>query len=81
MDPLALTDDVLALRAWRMPDMVVYQHADDAWWLTPLDDAVPLMRVNREGAALLSAMDGQTAVGLLLTKFGSRICGSRWRKS
>jgi len=76
VDTLALTDDVLALRAWRMPDMVVYQHATDEWWLTPLDDAVPLMRINREGATLLSAMDGQTAVGLLLTKFGSRICGS-----
>jgi ubiquinone/menaquinone biosynthesis C-methylase UbiE len=76
VDPLSLTDDVLALRAWRMPDMVVYQHADDEWWLTPLDDAIPLVRVNREGAALLSAMDGQATVGSLLAKFGNRICGS-----
>jgi len=29
--PLELTDEVLALRAWRMPDMVVYQHAPDEW--------------------------------------------------
>ncbi|TAL09806.1 MAG: class I SAM-dependent methyltransferase [Nitrospirae bacterium] len=76
VDQLALTDDVLALRAWRMPDMVVYQHADDEWWLTPLDDAVPLVRVNRAGASLLAAMDGQATVGSLLEKFGNRACGA-----
>ena len=76
MDSLALTDDVLALRAWRMPDMMVYQHADDEWWLPTLDDAVPLVRVNRTGTALLAAMDGQATVGSLLTKFGGRVCGS-----
>src|SRR5207253_8159455 len=64
-------------RAWRMPDMVVYQHAADEWWLTPLDDAVPLMRVNRAGAALLAGMDGQVTVGALLAKYGREVCGSK----
>src|SRR2546427_8998632 len=72
---LELTDDVLALRAWRMPDMVVYQHSDDEWWLTPLDDAIPLVRINRLGATLLSSMDGQATVGALLAKFGNKLCG------
>ena len=62
MDQMALTDDVLALHAWRMPDMVVYQHADAEWWLPPLDDAIPLVRVNHAGASLLSAMDGFISV-------------------
>jgi SAM-dependent methyltransferase len=74
-ESLVLTDEVLALRAWRMPDMVVYQHADEEWWLAPLDDALPLVRVNRTGANLLAAMDGQATVALLLAKFGARICG------
>ncbi len=77
LEPLALTGDVLALRAWRMPDMVVYQHGADEWWLTPLDDAVPLVRINRTGAALLAAMDGQATVGGLLDKFGTRPCGAK----
>jgi ubiquinone/menaquinone biosynthesis C-methylase UbiE len=73
---LALTEEVLALRAWRMPDMVVYQHADEEWWLVPLDDALPLVRLNRAGAALLAAMDGQATVASLLAKFGNKVCGA-----
>jgi ubiquinone/menaquinone biosynthesis C-methylase UbiE len=73
--PLELTDEVLALRAWRMPDMVVYQHAPDEWWLTPLDDDLPLIRLNRVGAELLAAIDGQATVGALLQKFGKWVCG------
>lgn len=81
--PLELTDDVLKLRAWRMPDLVVYQHAADEWWLTPLDDELPLIRLNRVGAELLAAIDGQTTVGALLQKFGKWVCGpdgetARW---
>ncbi|MGH7236450.1 MAG: class I SAM-dependent methyltransferase [Nitrospiraceae bacterium] len=73
--PLELTDEVLTLRAWRMPDMVVYQHAPDEWWLTPLDDELPLIRLNRVGAELLAAIDGQATVGALLQKFGKWVCG------
>jgi SAM-dependent methyltransferase len=73
-DTLALTDEVLALRASRMPDMVVYQHGDEEWWVAPLDDALPLLRLNRTGAHLLAAMDGQVTVGTLLAKFGNRAC-------
>ncbi len=75
-ESLELTNEVLALRAWRTPDMVVYQHAEDEWWVAPLDDALPLIRINRMGANLLSAMDGQATVALLLAKFGNRVCGS-----
>jgi ubiquinone/menaquinone biosynthesis C-methylase UbiE len=74
-EPLALTADVVRLRAWRMPDMVVYQHAPSEWWLTPLDDQLPLIRLNRAGAELLAAMDGSVTVGRLLERFGDRVCG------
>jgi ubiquinone/menaquinone biosynthesis C-methylase UbiE len=76
MELLTLTEDVLAHHAWRMPDMVVYQHAAEEWWLAPLDDAIPLVRINRIGANLLAAMDGQPTVAALLAKFGNRICGT-----
>ena len=74
-EPLALTEGVVRLRAWRMPDMVVYQHAPLEWWLTPLDDQLPLVRLNRTGAELLAAMDGKVTVGWLLERFGNRVCG------
>ena len=74
-ESIELTDEVLALRAWRMPDMVVYQHADEEWWLVPLDDALPLVRLNRLGATLLAAMDGQSTVAALLAKFDNKVCG------
>ncbi len=73
--PLELTDDVLRLRAWRMPDMVAYQHSSDEWWVAPLDDNLPLVRLNRAGFELLTSMDGHTTVASLLNKFGGWVCG------
>ena len=75
MEQLTLTPDILTQRVWRMPDMVVYQHAYEEWWLAPLDDAMPLVKINRIGANLLAAMDGQATVASLLAKFGNRACG------
>src|SRR5438093_685662 len=39
-DSLELSDEVLALHAWRMPDMVLYQHAYEEWWLAPIETTV-----------------------------------------
>ncbi len=64
-EPLALTDEILRLRAWRMPDMVAYQQGPDEWWITPLDDNLPLVRLNRTGLELLTSMDGHITVGSL----------------
>src|SRR3989454_4292833 len=76
-DSLALTGEVLALHAWRMPDMVLYQHAYEEWWLAPLEDTVPLVKINRAGLNLLNAMNGKVTVGALLEKFGHRVCGPK----
>ena len=73
--PMTLTADLLAQRAWRMPDMVIYQHTPEEWWLTPLDDQLPLVRLNRMGIELLTSMDGKASVGWLLDKFGKWVCG------
>ncbi len=74
-EPLVLTDEVLKLRAWRMPDMVAYQHGPDEWWLTPLDDNLPLVRLNRLGIELLTSMDGHNTVGALFNKYSRWVCG------
>ena len=74
-NPLSLTGDTLTLLAWHIPDLVVYQHQPDEWWLAPLDDDLPLIRLNRTGLDLLKAMNGHTAVGTLLEQYGTRICG------
>ncbi len=74
-EPLELTDEVLRLRAWRTPDMVLYQDGPDEWWISPLDDEIPLVRLNRTGLELLTSMDGHTTVATLLSKFGRWICG------
>ncbi len=74
-EPLQLTEEVLTLRVWRMPDMVVYQHGSDEWWLTPLDDNLPIIRLNQLGAELLAALDGHVTVASLLERFGNRVCG------
>ncbi|MBI4401436.1 MAG: class I SAM-dependent methyltransferase [Nitrospirae bacterium] len=74
-EPLAMTEEVLKLRAWKMPDLLVYQRASDEWWLTPLDDNLPLIRLNRVGIELLLAIDGQITVAVLLAKFGKWVCG------
>ncbi|MDH5195543.1 MAG: hypothetical protein OEW32_17790, partial [Nitrospira sp.] len=74
-DPLTLTGDTLTLLAWRIPDLVAYQHQSDEWWLAPLDDDLPLIRLNNTGLDLLKAMNGHTAVGTLLEQYGTKICG------
>jgi ubiquinone/menaquinone biosynthesis C-methylase UbiE len=73
--PLPLTPDILKLRAWRMPDMIVYEHGPDEWWVAPLDDHLPLIRLNRVGVELLMAIDGHTSVSTLLDRFGKWVCG------
>lgn len=74
-EPLTLTEDIRRLRAWKMPDMVVYQRSSDEWWLTPLDDHLPLIRLNRVGIELLLSINGQTTVASLLSRFGKWVCG------
>ncbi len=72
--PVALEGDILEQRAWRMPDIVIYQHAPDEWWVAPLDEELPLIRLNRMGASLLGAMDGRMTIGALLNQFGKWVC-------
>ena len=73
--PLQLTGDILKLRAWRMPDLVAYQHEPDEWWVTPLDDHLPVLRLNRAGIELLTSMDGHDTVEGLLAKYEKWVCG------
>ena len=73
--PLSLTPDILSLRVWRMPDMVIYRHASDEWWVAPLDDHLPLIRLNRIGFELLTAIDGHVTVAGLFERFGKWVCG------
>ncbi len=75
VQPLALEGELLEQRAWRMPDLVVYQHGDDEWWVAPLDEDLPVVRLNRMGASLLGAMDGRLSINTLLDQFGTWICG------
>ena len=72
---LPLEGEVLQQRAWRMPDLIIYQHGPEEWWVTPLDEELPLIRLNRRGASLLAAMDGKTTVGALLQQYGKWVCG------
>ena len=74
VSPQLLEGDLLNQRAWRMPDMVIYQHAPEEWWVAPLDEELPLIRLNRMGAALLGAMDGRMTIGALLNQFGKWVC-------
>jgi ubiquinone/menaquinone biosynthesis C-methylase UbiE len=74
-EPLCLTGETLNLLAWRIPDLVAYQPHNDEWWFAPLDDTFPLVRLNRTGVEMLTAMNGHITVGALLEKFGSCICG------
>jgi ubiquinone/menaquinone biosynthesis C-methylase UbiE len=74
-EPLHLAGETLNLLAWRIPDLVAYQHSEDEYWFAPLDDTFPLIRLNRTGFEMLTAMNGHITVGALLEKFGSRICG------
>ncbi len=74
-EPLALSAETLALCAWRIPDLVAYQHGPDEWWFAPLDDQLPLVRLNRVGFEMLSLMNGHVTVGALLEKYGKWVCG------
>jgi SAM-dependent methyltransferase len=74
-EPLHLAGDVLNLLAWRIPDLVAYQHSEDEYWFAPLDDNLPLVRLNGTGVEMLRAMNGLTTVGSLLEKYGGRVCG------
>ena len=74
-EPHDLTGETLGLLAWHIPDLVAYQHSTDEWWLAPLDDNLPLIRLNRTGLDLLKAMTGHTTVGTLVEQYGTKICG------
>jgi ubiquinone/menaquinone biosynthesis C-methylase UbiE len=74
-EPLQLAGETLTLLAWHIPDLVAYQHAEDEYWLAPLDDNFPLVRLNHTGVDMLKAMDGHTTVGALLEQYGNKICG------
>jgi len=74
VSPQLLEGDILNQRAWRMPDIVIYQHATEEWWVAPLDEELPLIRLNRMGAALLGAMDGRMTIGALLNQYGKWVC-------
>jgi ubiquinone/menaquinone biosynthesis C-methylase UbiE len=74
VSPQVLEGDILNQRAWRMPDIVIYQHAPEEWWVAPLDEELPLVRLNRMGAALLGAMDGRMTIGALLNQYGKWVC-------
>ena len=72
-EPLTLSGDTLNLLAWRIPDLVAYQHTFDEWWLAPLDDDFPLVRLNAVGIEMLTSMNGHITVGALVEKYGNKI--------
>ena len=74
-EPLNLTGETLNLLAWHIPDLVAYQHNEDEWWFAPLDDNLPIIRLNRTGLEMLQAMNGHTTVGALVEKYGQQVCG------
>ncbi|MCA9471363.1 MAG: class I SAM-dependent methyltransferase [Nitrospirales bacterium] len=74
-DALTLEGEILTQRAWRMPDLIIYQHGPEEWWVSPLDEDLPLIKLNRMGASLLGAMDGRSTLATLLSRFGKWVCG------
>jgi ubiquinone/menaquinone biosynthesis C-methylase UbiE len=74
-EPSDLTGETLGLLAWHIPDLVAYRYSSDEWWLAPLDDNLPLVRLNRTGLDLLKAMTGHRTVGTLVEQYGAKICG------
>jgi ubiquinone/menaquinone biosynthesis C-methylase UbiE len=74
-EPHDLTGETRGLLAWHIPDLVAYQHGTDEWWVAPLDDNLPLIRLNHTGLDLLKAMTGHTTVGTLVDQYGAKICG------
>ncbi len=73
--PWSLTGEALSLLAWHMPDLVAYHCHLDEWWFAPLDDNLPLIRLNRTGLDMLKAMNGHATVGMLVEQYGTKICG------
>lgn len=74
-EPLKLAGETLTLLAWHIPDLVAYQHREDEYWLAPLDDNFPLIRLNSTGIEMLKSMNGHITVGALLEKYGTKVCG------
>jgi ubiquinone/menaquinone biosynthesis C-methylase UbiE len=74
-EPLHLAGKTLNLLAWHIPDLVAYQHREDEYWLAPLDDNFPIIRLNPTGIEMLQSMNGHITVGALLQKYGTKICG------
>lgn len=74
-EPLQFTGETLNLLAWRIPDLVAYQHREDEYWLAPLDDNFPLIRLNLTGIEMLKSMNGHITVGALLGKYSTKVCG------
>ncbi|MDF0644682.1 MAG: methyltransferase domain-containing protein [Nitrospira sp.] len=74
-EPRSLDGETRALLSWHVPDLVAYQHSEDEWWFAPLDDNLPIVRLNRTGLEMLKSMNGHTTVGALLEKYGERVCG------
>jgi ubiquinone/menaquinone biosynthesis C-methylase UbiE len=74
-EPRHLTGEILNLLAWHIPDLVAYQHHADEWWFAPLDDNLPIVRLNRTGLEMLKAMNGHITVRALVERYGAKICG------
>src|SRR5262249_18041270 len=72
---LDLTGETLNRLTWHIPDLVTYQHDADEWWFAPLDDNLPIIRLNRIGLEMLQTMNGHTTVEALVEKYGRRVCG------
>jgi hypothetical protein len=73
--PRRLTGEALNLLAWHIPDLVAYHHHPDEWWFAPLDDNLPLIRLNHIGLDMLKAMNGHTTIGTLVEQYGTKVCG------
>lgn len=74
-EPRHLTGETLNLLAWHVPDLVAYQHQSDEWWFAPLDDNLPIVRLNSTGLEMLKAMNGHTTVRTLIERYGDKVCG------
>ena len=76
--PLTLNGDILKLRAWRMPDMLRISMRMK-WWITPLDDHLPLIRLNRIGAGTRDRHRWPSHGEQLAGSFWKMGVWSRWR--
>ena len=57
------------------PTLSSFSTIEDEWWFAPLDDNLPIVRLNRTGLEMLQAMNGHTTVGALVEKYGTQVCG------